>query len=118
MSDEICVQVVCGEEFSPIARWRHGGVSAPFWLHDFIADWETRNAADRKDVSSVFKDLFWPDHVPSRIYNATGVMTEADSPGDAGAVVIDVSGDTMKFTVHAGYLRVTPKGLVDSREEA
>lgn len=116
MSDSISVQVMCGEAYSPIATWRHGGVSAPYWLADVRRDWEKYHPEDRVDVQAVLADIVRTKPC-ARIRNANGVMTEADSPGDAGAVVIDVSGEDMKFTVHAGYLRVTSEGLVDSREE-
>lgn len=40
------------------------------------------------------------------IWNAAGILTEKDSHGDAGIVIVDVSTDKMSFSCLGGYLSI------------
>jgi hypothetical protein len=121
MGERVLFQVVRGEQFSPVVYCH--------WAGD-----EVRDICDRlrERMGDRCGDLYYTaarlvqecidgneDNLSFGIWNADSVLTEADSHGDGGVVLIDVSGSQMEFKCFGGYWATVPGDLprFKTREE-
>ena len=113
MGDRVLMQVVCGDKFSPIAYGHWSGSDAP----KILARLRERMVGRGGDCSYTFARLVQEmtdgddGNLSFGVWNSCAVMTETYSHGDAGVVVIDVSGGGFKCKCMGGYLVDGPDGM-------
>jgi hypothetical protein len=115
MGDRVLFQVCNADksEISPVAYCHSSGYDAPR-----ICKAMAKRMADRRDdVAYTFARLMQiamendDRNLGFGAWNKTELLTEKDSHGDAGIVIIHVSPKGFKFECLGGYLRVV-KGAV------
>ena len=113
MGERVLFQVVRGKEFSPVIYCH--------WSGDQVRDICTRLRERMKgrddDVQYTAARLVQEctngdiGNLSFGIWNAEGVLADADSHGDGGVVLVDVSGPQMEFKCFGGYWATVPGDL-------
>ena len=128
MGDRVIMQIVqrnrlTGDTFGPMVYGHWAGHSAPdivealaAKMHDRLSDVAYQSARLVQMILDDGGSSMQRDNGGIGLYNATAVATEADSPGDAGVVLIDA--DTFKCECFGGYLRVNDNGRPFKPEQA
>jgi hypothetical protein len=105
MGDRVLFQVVSGEDFSPVVYCHSSGAE----VRDICARLQGRMRGRHNDLHYTAARLVQecirerPGNLSFGMWNAVGIQTEADSHGDGGVVLIDVSGPQMEFKCFGGY---------------
>jgi hypothetical protein len=100
-------------EFSPVIYAHWSGERAPQVLERLRKRMRARAGDVPYTAARLVQELIDPSNVGALsfgIWNADRVLTEEDSHGDAGVVLIDVSTGAMRFKCFGGYLRATADG--------
>ena len=112
MGDRVLIQVVSGDEISPVAYGHWCGARAP----KIIASLKERMKDRPGDVSYTFARLMQemigndPGPLSFGAWNATKRLTKEDSHGDAGCILIDVS-KGFRCECFGGYLETDKDGM-------
>lgn len=113
MGERVLFQVVRGEEFSPVIYCHWSGNE----VRDICARLRERMKGRGGDVQYTAARLVQEctngseGNLSFGIWNADGVLTETDSHGDGGVVLVDVSGPQMEFKCFGGYWVTMPGDL-------
>lgn len=110
MGDRLLMQVKGpADEFSPVIYCHWAGSYAGA----FCEELRKRMKGRERDVSYTAARLVQiatagdpAGNMSFGIWNAAGILTEKDSHGDAGIVLVDVSTDKMSFSCLGGYLSI------------
>lgn len=103
MSDSYAVQLTCRGTFSPVAYATHAGRSLPGKLRAFGKEWTDSSMNLDPNVEGSFATLVEALH-SCYVRNAECIIGPDDGDGGAGVVLIELTEDGLKFTLHSGYL--------------
>lgn len=106
MGDRVLIQVVKGNKFSPVAYGHDCGYRTPEILARLKARMVGREGDLAYTAARLMQEMTDYDegNLSFGLWNAEAVLEKGDSHGDAGIVLIDVSGAEMTFTTFGGYL--------------
>jgi hypothetical protein len=110
MGERVLFQVVRGEEFSPVIYCHWSGDE----VRDICDRLRERMKGRGGDVQYTAARLVQEcingneGNLSFGIWNADSVLTETDSHGDGGVVLVDVSGPQMEFKCFGGYWVTVP----------
>jgi hypothetical protein len=113
MGDRVLIQVINGKAFSPVAYGHWCGHRTP----EIIKPLKERMQGREGDVIYTFARLVQemtngdPGNLSFGCWNATKPLGGGDSHGDAGVVLIDLTGDKFICRCLEGYLKPTDDGL-------
>lgn len=113
MGERVLFQVVRGERFSPVIYCHWSGDE----VRDICSRLRERMQGRGGDVQYTAARLVQEctngdtGNVSFGIWNADSVLTETDTHGDGGVVLIDVSGAQMEFKCLGGYWATVPGDL-------
>lgn len=105
MGERVLFQVVRGNEFSPVVYCHRAGDQ----VRQICARLRDRMGDRRGDLEYTAARLVQEcingneGSLSFGLWNAKGIQTEADSHGDGGVVLIDVSSSQMQFKCFGGY---------------
>lgn len=133
MGDRVLIQLECGDERSPILYLHWGGGSAAETIHRA----EKRMKGRERDVSYAFARLVAaacdqnPGNLSVGVWNAPTFsaehrndmpsgrpLNEHDSHGDAGCIVVDITGPTWIANCSGGYYGKTIETVSDMTRRA
>jgi len=113
MGERVLFQVVRGEHFSPVIYCHWSGDE----VRDICSRLRERMQGRGGDVQHTAARLVQEctngdtGNLSFGIWNADSVLTETDTHGDGGVVLIDVSGTQMEFKCLGGYWATVPGDL-------
>lgn len=116
MSDSYVVQLTCGPAFSPVAYASNYGRSLPELLREFDREWRNANMHLAPCVDESFTVLV-EALAPCCVRNASRVQGSGDGDGSAGVVVVELSEDGLRFTLHDGYLALGSDGFPEQHAD-
>ena len=105
MGDRVLFQVVRGEDFSPVVYCHWAGDQVRQICARLRERMEDRCGDLHYTAARLVQDCIDGNegNLSFGIWNATSILTAADSHGDGGVVLIDVSGPQMRFKCFGGY---------------
>jgi hypothetical protein len=105
MGDRVLFQVVKGKDFSPVVYCHWSGDEVPYICKRLLNRMEGREGDLHYTAARLVQECINNDesNLSFGIWNTDQVLTEADSHGDGGVILVDVSGDTMRFRCLGGY---------------
>ena len=110
MGDRLLMQVKGpADEFSPVIYCHWSGSDAGSFCDELRRRMEGRNRDISYTAARLVQIVTAGDpkgNMSFRVWNATAILTEKDSHGDAGIVLVDVSTDEMTFSCLGGYLSI------------
>jgi len=121
MGERVLFQVVRGEEFSPVIYCHWSGDEVRDICDRLRERMKGRGGDVQYTAARLVQECIRSDCGDAHfgIWNADSVLTETDSHGDGGVVLIDVSGPQMEFKCFGGDWAAGPGDLprYKTREE-
>ncbi len=113
MGDRVLFQVKGTGEHSPVAYGHWCGSEAPQIVGRLASRMATRPNEVPYTFARLIQEMCNGDEgaLSFGAWNADKVLTAADSHGDAGVVLIDVSASPLRCECLGGYLTAGPDGL-------
>ena len=110
MGDRVLMQVVGKNEFSPVLYGHWSGESSPQVCERIRARMHGREKDVPFTAARLVQELIGDGregNLGFGIWNAEAELTEKDSHGDAGIIIVDVTENVMRFRCMGGYLKVS-----------
>lgn len=110
MGERVLFQVVKGDEFGPVVYGHWAGTE----VASICFRLKERMKGREGDVPYTSARLVQeciderPGNTGFGVWNATGILTEADSHGDGGVVLIRLTNSGMEFDCSGGYWQSVP----------
>lgn len=121
MGERVLFQVVRGEQFSPVIYCHWSGDEVRGICSRLRERMQGRGGDVQYTAARLVQECTngGEGNVSFGIWNADSVLTETDSHGDGGVVLVDVSGPQMEFKCFGGYWVTMPGDLprYKTREE-
>lgn len=107
MGDRVLFQVHKGDEISPVIYGHWSGVNAPIVCKRLRERMRGRSGDVSYTAARLVQELIGEasGNLNYGIWNRDELLTEEDSHGDAGIVLVDCSGEELKFECLGGYLK-------------
>lgn len=124
MGDRVLIQVVKHDgkeiEFSPVAYGHWAGGMAPAVVARLQARMKDRPGDVDYTFARLVQEMCGNDDGSTGFgcWNASAILESKDSHGDAGVILIDVSGGGFKCECKGGYLLTGADGLPRESEAA